>query len=101
MPYLTFAALQDAKAKNRSAISSHKKLMEGYTGKIVHGSRTLDQYYYSSLEDTNARDKDQVITRYFERKNNTKPQMLRVDQLWLWVIDESMALNSAGGNAGC
>lgn len=33
----------------------------------VHGSITLDQYYYVSLQDTASRDCDQVLVRYFDR----------------------------------
>jgi hypothetical protein len=64
----------------------------------VHGSRTLDQFYYHSLSSTETRDFDQVVTRYIE----TKPKemwerdgctILRVDQLWLWAIDEGTILH--------
>lgn len=81
---------------------------------------TLDQYYYVSLEDTDGRDKDQVLYRYMERahealrtnkdgddarspnekvkgrpakkesKDPPKTKILMVHQLWLWVIDDSM-----------
>lgn len=64
---------------------------------ILHGSRTLDEFGYYSLINTDDRDKDQVVTRYLEpdrqkgRVNDPGQEwpILRVDQLWLWVIDES------------
>lgn len=78
---------------------------------------TLDQYYYSSLEDSTTRDKDQVLWRstdpklkQTESKSDTKlevaenrqpndqsqtkddiQKILIVNQLWLWILDESMA----------
>lgn len=99
-----------------------------------HESRTLDQYFYTSLPDTVRRDADQVIRRYQMRKRSARkfspkdratsvprgendnedalpgpmngdrctedPQtagldfqenfkLCMVDQLWLWVLDES------------
>ena len=99
----------------------------------MHISRTLDQYYYSHMKDTDEKDDDQVVQRYLKYKNKefdketknpaengveceTKKvirkiatedrgeglpkgtngdrrvqiQILRVDQLWLWIIDESI-----------
>lgn len=57
----------------------------------LHFRRTLDQYYYYNLLTTEARDLDQVVSRYFEK---TWPDdaddnlLLMVDQLWLWILDE-------------
>lgn len=74
--------------------------------------RTLDQFYYAGLRSTSARDRDQVVYR------GTKPQahdcaemrvgldgcsqcnedigktarLTMVDQLWLWILDESKYL---------
>src|SRR5947208_802990 len=112
MPYLTFSALPTDKTpsegsepgndsklektvapENRSAKSNEpstascldKKLMEAYKGRVVHGSRTLDQYYYWSLtdEETKRRDNDQVVTRYLKEKKWAKSKLLRIDMLWL------------------
>ena len=120
MPYLTFSALpteespsegsepgndsklgKTAASKNRSTKGNEpstasyldKKLMEAYKGRVVHGSRTLDQYYYWSLtdEETKRRDNDQVVTRYLEDKKCATSKLLRIDMLWLWIIDESIS----------
>jgi len=40
----------------------------------LHVSRTLDQYYYETLDDTSARDRDQVVYRYTERKHPKVPE---------------------------
>ncbi len=65
---------------------SDQKFLGAYlrTRHRLHIRRTLDQYYYHTLEDTNKRDKDRVVSRYqkqFEEKVTTM-----VDQLWLWVL---------------
>lgn len=48
--------------------SKYGPLLEHYLqidgGKGLHTSRTIDQYYYSSLSDTSRRDRDQVVRRY-------------------------------------
>jgi hypothetical protein len=68
--------------------------MSAYQGKVVHASQTLDQFYYHSLSNTDERDVDQVVTRYIEGtkqkdKWGNNLTILRVDQLWLWVVDNS------------
>ncbi|KAI9869299.1 MAG: hypothetical protein M1813_000088 [Trichoglossum hirsutum] len=116
MPYLTFSTLdhllQEAKASKEGkqpkdeshateineaayALSLDEELMKAYEGQVVHKSRSLDQYYYSSLSDTKFRDSDQVVTRYFKDKEGVKKRMLRVDQLWLWIIDENTIITSS------
>lgn len=52
---------------------------------------SLDQYYYSQLENTAARDKDQVVYRYTKNpQNSTEPKIFMVDQLWMWLINGGM-----------
>lgn len=52
---------------------------------------SLDQYYYSQLENTAARDKDQVVYRYTNNpQNSTEPKIFMVDQLWMWLINGGM-----------
>jgi len=53
----------------------------------LHIRRTLDQSYYCTLEDTSQRDQDQVI--YRATKNSENARIIMVDQLWMWIIDES------------
>jgi hypothetical protein len=85
--------------------------------KGIHVTRTIDQYYYPSLLDTSWRDIDQVVRRYQTKKlkknddtsgedTSSKSckengriygahasipdfQMVMVDQLWVWIIDDS------------
>src|ERR1700733_7458387 len=108
MPYLTFSALPTAKipsggsepgndsTKSNEPFTASRldmKLMEAYKGRVVHGLRTLDKYYYWSLtdEETRRRDNDQVVTRYLKDKKCATSKLLRIDMLWLWIIDESIS----------
>ncbi|KAG4442795.1 hypothetical protein IFR05_001741 [Cadophora sp. M221] len=76
--------------------SKYEALLEHYLrpeqAKGLHTSRTIDQFYYSSLSDTCRRDMDQVVRRYQARKfgedRHDNFQMGMVEQLWLWVIDD-------------
>jgi hypothetical protein len=58
----------------------------------MHIRRTLDQSYFLTLEDTEARDKDQVVyrgTRAGKSLYARNTRVVMVDQLWLWILDES------------
>ncbi|KAF2847123.1 hypothetical protein T440DRAFT_521117 [Plenodomus tracheiphilus IPT5] len=48
--------------------------------------RTLDQYYYHTLIDTDYRDGTQTISHYQERNDLHRKVITMVDQLWLWVL---------------
>jgi hypothetical protein len=53
----------------------------------LHIRRTLDQFYYHTLKNTDARDKDQAGCRYHEKFGlKNKKIITMVDQLWLWVL---------------
>jgi hypothetical protein len=62
----------------------------------LHVRRTFDQFQYYMNDDTAARDSDQVISRYFQRryKSLTVPIMM-VDQLWMWIIGQGNRETSA------
>lgn len=84
----------------------------------LHPRRTLDQAYYWTLKDTRKRDRDQVVYRATAPNRNLLqhvclqeqmiedniksttclqclenvrkiPRIVMVDQLWMWVLDES------------
>jgi hypothetical protein len=78
----------------------------------LHPRRTLDQSYYKTLRNTKQRDQDQVVfrattTRCHEcfkaspvdlctgcnQDIKNIPRIIMVDQLWMWILDESMASN--------
>jgi hypothetical protein len=52
--------------------------------------RTLDQYFYTHLSNTSQRDSDQVVYRYMRDQTSYEPKIFMVDQLWLWVLSDSM-----------
>ena len=73
----------------------------------LHVRRTLDQYFYTGIEDTRARDADQVIYRVQDRRVQSErwmqsargayeePKIIVVDQLWLWILNKGLAINQA------
>lgn len=118
MPYVhweyadTFAALTQytEKAPNAAApfhdpkqtmAGSYKKLVESHMvsdsiwpgtrlARQLHVRRSLDQYQYHVLSNTKRQDKDQLVSRLFDRKKlSGQPVVMVVDQLWLWVLQDS------------
>ncbi|KAL4931480.1 uncharacterized protein BDV17DRAFT_256876 [Aspergillus undulatus] len=67
--------LLDAYASNE--LSSHP----------LHPRRTLDQYFYYTLDHTTRRNQDQVVARHGRKLGKKQPIVLMVDQLWLWRLD--------------
>lgn len=87
--------------KRAAADDPNKALLEYYlfpqsSRSPLHIRRTLDQFQYYMTDNTDDRDSDQVITRYFQRRHEgvTIPIMM-VDQLWLWILDNSEDQSSA------
>lgn len=80
------------KAKER-----HWDLLRTYENKVIHGSPTLDESYYHfaddprSQDDRRDRNKTQVVTKILEPYEKDFPfwTLLRVNQLWVWVISDS------------
>jgi len=65
--------------QNNSEWTKNEKLLCAYlyNKPPVHPRRTLDQFYYHMLEDTEQRDQDQVITRYYHnvwKRNHNYPK---------------------------
>jgi hypothetical protein len=53
----------------------------------LHCRRTLDQYYYPSI-DTTTRDEDQVVYRETQQRwKGEDPVVVMVDQLWIVVLE--------------
>ncbi|KAK3344511.1 hypothetical protein B0T25DRAFT_462533 [Lasiosphaeria hispida] len=55
----------------------------------LHIRRTLDQFYFHTLGDTRARDCGQVVYRGTGAAEG-KTRIIMVDQLWLWILGDSM-----------
>jgi hypothetical protein len=79
-------------AKEESRTPDEKLILAYMFDEIpLHFRRTLDQYYYYTLPTTEARDTDQVVSRYFEKtwpEEENENLVLMVDQLWLWILDK-------------
>jgi hypothetical protein len=80
----------------RSLATPDEKLLRKYllSERPVHIRRTLDQSYYWTLRDTQARDRDQVVYRATEKagkdpKNLDLKRIVMVDQMWIWILDGS------------
>jgi hypothetical protein len=86
--------------ETRSSRNPNEKLVQGYLrprtswgSHALHIRRTLDQFFFHDLPDVgkgSADDDvdDQTVGRYAKR-NNMVPKIFIVDQLWLWILDES------------
>lgn len=61
------------------------------TASPLHPRRTLEQYYNWTSEDTAHRDRQQVVYRGTRLRSDPEaiPRVIMVDQIWLWVLDES------------
>ncbi|GJC90402.1 kinase D-interacting substrate [Colletotrichum liriopes] len=99
MPYVFFSTLcpdgtppwLDEKQKRYKKVEDdYGILLDRYEGSVIHGSPTLDEWYYhfetGSIGDRNRRNRNQVVTRFL--KGDKSSPMLRVNQLWIWTIDE-------------
>jgi hypothetical protein len=87
---------------DRIKIRNDKMLIKAYlknASRSLHPRRTLDQFYYYMLEDTEERDLDQVVERWVKRidsrnqyrdmaeaVSSADPNIFMVDQLWLWIL---------------
>lgn len=60
----------------------------------LHPRRTLDQSYHWKLENTGRRDEDQVVYRGTKagRSIYRTTKTVMVDQLWLYILDESTSI---------
>ncbi|SPN96596.1 uncharacterized protein DNG_00118 [Cephalotrichum gorgonifer] len=94
------------------AKKKYDSLLEAYNGKLIHGSRTLDESYYHMAQDERfqkdmkQRNETQVVTREIMAQSltdkDTSWTLVRVDQLWLWVINDEWLITCSTHRAdGC
>lgn len=74
---------RETEGSSREETLYHKHLR---TASPLHVRRTLDQYYYWTLDDTSKRDGDQVVYRATQ-SSDEGARIIMVDQLWLWILD--------------
>ncbi|RYP42903.1 hypothetical protein DL770_011945 [Monosporascus sp. CRB-9-2] len=103
MPYVNFAMQVKEDTENEHKTGYHV-LLDLYKNETIHGSRTLDEFYYQfnpdkgdNPEDINRRNKDQIVTKELHDDNCDNLDewiLLRVDQLWLWIITPDTVITS-------
>lgn len=59
---------------------------------VLQPRRSLDEYFYTHLQGTGARDAEQVVWR-FTSTQQLEPKIFMVDQLWMWILDESECIS--------
>ncbi|OTA61543.1 hypothetical protein K449DRAFT_64023 [Hypoxylon sp. EC38] len=100
MPYITFGYINTNDQDTNDRDDSLNRYYET-SNTIIHKSRTLDGYFHGAAAETRSRDLDQVVTRWIQRNtiNKQSSDILRVDQLWLWVIDDKTIISSGTNRA--
>ncbi|KAG9255662.1 ankyrin repeat-containing domain protein [Emericellopsis atlantica] len=113
VPYLTFS--QEATDRRRLSpsddyfknLEKYSKLLEEYRDSVIHGSRTLDEFYYHFAsderfqKDMQIRNLDQVVTKAIDGSPMGMADAMhlftavRVDQLWLWMLDDQTLVTSS------
>ncbi|KLJ07588.1 hypothetical protein EMPG_16946 [Blastomyces silverae] len=84
--------------RTKPRIPFDEHLVKGYLSPLnpadspLHLRRTLDQYFYTHLTNTTARDDGQVVYRY-TRDNFAEPKIFMIDQLWLWVLNDNTIIS--------
>ncbi|KAI1101144.1 hypothetical protein F4804DRAFT_347926 [Jackrogersella minutella] len=92
-----------------SSVDQTTLLIQAYSkrkGSPLHCRRTLDQFTYYMLGDTEERDNNQVIYKWGKEKgkllggqnlrgnSSYHYPLLMVDQLWLWILDDGTVITS-------
>ncbi|EPE32023.1 hypothetical protein GLAREA_12105 [Glarea lozoyensis ATCC 20868] len=92
---------------SQTSAAEDEKLVQAYLASQnhrLHIRRTLDQFYYLGMEDTEDRDTNQVVQRYALKgldkidENQTdlllQSKLIMVDQLWLWILGKGTVITS-------
>ncbi|RYP19095.1 hypothetical protein DL766_008540 [Monosporascus sp. MC13-8B] len=90
--------------KENEEKTKYQELLDRHKNETIHGSRTLDEFYYQfnpdkgdNPKDINRRNKDQIVTKELYDDNCDDLDewiLLRVDQLWLWIITPDTLITS-------
>ncbi|KAL5364589.1 hypothetical protein BJX96DRAFT_187974 [Aspergillus floccosus] len=113
MPYLTLGEYDPKSATRQTPPGPRENGNDDFIGRrdskhIAHVPLTLDQYYYPGISDTSYRDDNQVFSKYLEKYQKVvsstsrthpharpkKKQILMVDQLWIWIVDDQSIITS-------
>ncbi|KPM44196.1 hypothetical protein AK830_g2319 [Neonectria ditissima] len=83
-----------------------RSLFKAYEKEVIHQSSTLDEFYYhfatdpDSLLDQQERNRKQVVTNYLPREGPNTWRLLRVSQLWIWIIADKWLITSTSCATG-
>lgn len=86
----------------RDSADADKNLIFAHVDAVscsMNARRTLDGYYYRTIDTAKYRDHDQVVHRY-QRKHLDPAEstdgirMLMVDQLWMWIVGKDLIITS-------
>ncbi|KAI1862732.1 uncharacterized protein JN550_010069 [Neoarthrinium moseri] len=93
--YLGQYLLALARLAEEMDYEAHERLLRDNVDKDppLHIRRTLDQYYFLTLENTSERDKDQVVYRG-TKPRDSPTRVVMVDQLWLWILNDNTIITS-------
>ncbi|KXH60791.1 hypothetical protein CNYM01_04327 [Colletotrichum nymphaeae SA-01] len=101
MPHLCFSVnLDEVQGETLEKKTRYERLLAKYgqTDSPVHGSPTLDEWYYQFTKNDNTTEKErlhrnngQVVTRFLKETRRLGPteselRILRVNQIWIWTI---------------
>lgn len=80
---------------NSSAAHPAEQLISGYfqntaSDRIagLQPRRSLDDYFFTHLQGSGMKDTSQVLWRFFNFRGQ-EPKIFMVDQLWMWILDDS------------
>lgn len=83
---------QDKKRKRPDSADELLVRAHVHSSTQLHIRRTLDQFYYQSI-DTERRDRDQVVYRYCKEKKRER-KIFMVDQLWCWILGDGLIVTA-------
>ncbi|GAB1320775.1 hypothetical protein MFIFM68171_10985 [Madurella fahalii] len=101
IPYVRFGRIEE----NGPGDPKYQQLLDAYEGQTIHGTRTLDEFYYHTAgddeleRDMKRRNQDQVVTKELDgdvKKLGLKSwTVLQIDELWVWVLNKETIITSS------
>ncbi|CAI6091893.1 unnamed protein product [Clonostachys chloroleuca] len=115
MPYFCFSPMDTSLAKFKEEQEKHHELLNIYKDSAIHGSPTLDEWYYhfgpDSDKEKDHRNRDQVVFKFLKGAKDIKSPapsekdekdsdgqsadtFIRVNQLWVWTIADEWLITA-------
>jgi hypothetical protein len=84
---------QTAGNPNEELVKGYLNTLTSWNSPALHIRRTLDQFFFHDLPDigkgTDHDDVDDQVVGKYAKRHRITPRIFMVDQLWLWILDES------------